>query len=667
MITLEEYYENLIQDVLSTSEGLGEMKSTSFFQIICELLIESGDLTTNYCSSFYKKTGLEIAGWDFDEERETLNLIIYEYTGKDEIQKLTSELIESKFKRIENFYEKALNKYYLELEETSDEYSAAYHIWKKYNNKEFNLVKFILISDNKNNSKTKGLPSKISNGIELIYQIIDINDIYKISMPNFIKRDTIVSHIIPCLAIHAGEDYESYLAAIDGETLYEIYDKYGKTLLEENVRTFLQFKGKINTGIKKTIIEEPSYFLAYNNGITATASEVRLNRDNNEIIEIVNLQIVNGGQTTSSIYTAKKKFKLDISKVMVQMKLSVVKDKNKYNEFVSNISRFANSQNKVNDSDLFSNHPFHRDFSEFSKNIWAPSKNGFQKRTRWYYEKSRGQYLNEQALLSKADKMKFLADDPKHQKIDKTFLAKSENLWLLEPIEVCKGAQKSFTKFAEFIDKKYEEQEISEEYFKNAISRATIFKQLEKEIAKASWYQNGYRSQTIAYTISYFAYRLHENNWIFNFSKIWDAQGMSRELLEIFLSIAEKVMQHIIEPPKRGENIGEWCKKKECWLNLKNKNLEINLPTEYLIKVGSLEFIKKNNELKLDPIDIIKNKVTIQEWKIINEYLLENGMMTSLLKGLLEKMIRNIGYAPTDNQCVTLYKIYSKVKEIKLL
>ncbi len=100
--------------------------------------------------------------------------------------------------------------------------------------------------------------------------------------------------------------------------------------------------------------------------ITATRSELEFD-EHGHIRPIRNLQIVNGGQTTSSIYAASKK--LDVSKIAVQMKLSVVKDRDQEHTFVSEVSRAANTQNKVNASDFFSNSPFHKEMKDYSKRV----------------------------------------------------------------------------------------------------------------------------------------------------------------------------------------------------------------------------------------------------------------------------------------------------------
>ena len=68
---------------------------------------------------------------------------------------------------------------------------------------------------------------------------------------------------------------ESYLAIIPGETLYRLYEYWGSQLMELNVRSFLQVSGKVNKGIRTTLIEEPNMFFAYNNGIAATAEKIK--------------------------------------------------------------------------------------------------------------------------------------------------------------------------------------------------------------------------------------------------------------------------------------------------------------------------------------------------------------------------------------------------------
>ena len=56
-------------------------------------------------------------------------------------------------------------------------------------------------------------------------------------------------------------------------------------------------------------------FLAFNNGISATADFIELDKSGGFIKSVKNLQIVNGGQTTASIYHTWKNDKVDLSLV----------------------------------------------------------------------------------------------------------------------------------------------------------------------------------------------------------------------------------------------------------------------------------------------------------------------------------------------------------------
>ena len=237
------------------------------------------------------------------------------------------------------------------------------------------------------------------NNIKTVVSIFDIEKIKKLEEGLNINEEMEIDlseeykESIPVLSAHMSESpYRSYLAVMSGQLLASIYERWGNRLLEKNVRVFLQAKGSVNKGIRNTIDDDPSMFFAYNNGITATADDIKVEDlpRGRAITQIKNLQIVNGGQTTASIYSAYKN-KKDVSKVFVQMKLSVV-NKEKSEEVVPLISRYANSQNKINAADFSSNHPFHLQIEKLSRGILAPPAENSIKSTKWFYERSRGQY-----------------------------------------------------------------------------------------------------------------------------------------------------------------------------------------------------------------------------------------------------------------------------------
>ena len=222
----------------------------------------------------------------------------------------------------------------------------------------------------------------------------------------------------------------------------------------------------------------------YNNGITATAEAVEIeDRDGMSVMtRLTNLQIVNGGQTSASIHAAMRN-KTDLSKTFVQMKLSIV-DADRAEKIVPDISRYANSQNKIAAADFFSNHPFHVRMEEISRRIYAPAKVGAFTQSRWFYERARGQYADRRSRLTVAQRKKFDLEHPRAQVFSKTDLAKIEMTWRTRPEIVCLGAQKNFAHFAHAIGQRWDqnEKEYSEEWFKNAIVKLIIFKKTERVI-----------------------------------------------------------------------------------------------------------------------------------------------------------------------------------------
>ncbi len=673
MITLNEFHKDFMQTIFYDAESRGLIKAQSFFENVCEELVNVGDLTNNYTFAEYKKTGVEAYGYDYDSERYILSILSYNFFQEDEIQTLTKSAIDTAFKRIRKFYNKSIEGLYRDLEETSEAHSMSYNVFRYNLDNRIKKVRFMLLTDGKITRTLNSIASEDIDGIKIEYRVVDIEYIYKIYLSQYNSDGFEVNLKLPCLEIPTiSEEYEAYLTVINGNDLVCIYENYGQKLFEQNVRTFLQFKGAVNKGIKNTIEYKPDKFFAYNNGITATASSIKRN-NTGDIIRISDFQIVNGGQTTSAIYAANRVSKLDVSNVSVPMKLSVVKDKNNQNDFVSKVSEYANTQNKVNKSDFFSNSPFHKDMKEYSQRIWAPVCNGSQKRTRWFYERVRGEYLNEQAYLTPSKKKQYQMEYPKKQLIDKTFLAKSENAWLQNPHIVCKGAQYSFSYFADEITNKLEKDNlcITESYFKDAVSRIILFRELEKLISKSPWYDGGYRAQTVAYTISYLSYIIEKHNKFLNFNIIWESQSLPQNLVDILSIISEAVYSKITSPPSGYANIGQWAKQNKCWDSIKELKLNIEIDNKILINKKEEEYNRKE-ERKVKKIDdgiIIQTKVLEIDdgsWSILYSYYAENikeYRISNTKLDILRKMSIGALGLPSEKQSKILYDLYIQAEE----
>ena len=192
-----------------------------------------------------------------------------------------------------------------------------------------------------------------------------------------------------------------------------------------------------------------------------------------QITRIRDLQIVNGGQTTASLFHTKRRDKAALKDIFVQMKLSVI-DSAESELVVPRISEYANTQNRVNAADFFSNHPFHIRLESFSRRLWAPAQQGAQRESHWFYERARGGYADAQANLSSSEQRRFKAENPKSQMFTKTDLAKFENVWDDHPKWVNLGAQKNFARYAARIGKEWSKSAdaFNEFYFHRAIARA---------------------------------------------------------------------------------------------------------------------------------------------------------------------------------------------------
>jgi len=495
-ISLEEFHQDFIQTIISDAESRGLLRPQAFYENVCEALVGSGELTNNYTVAEYNK----VCGYDNDEEREILTILGHSFfQHDDELQSITLDEIRSSFNKIKAFLNNCNNpQFYKQLEESSSAYAMAHDITQLLVNNKIKKIRLMLLTDARATKNLTQLDSEILLGLEVEFRVVDINYLYRLYLSEQVGGDYETEVNLQCLKIVSNDTYQSYLAVIYGLDLVEIYDKYGQKLFEQNVRTFLQFKGKVNKGLKNTIQSSPEMFFAYNNGITATATEIEFGQSGN-ISKITNLQIVNGGQTTSAIYAAHKTSKLDVSNIAVQMKLSVVKDIKKTHDFVSKVSQYANTQNKVNPSDFFSNSPFHKEFKDYSKRIRVPAVGGSQLQTHWFYERVRGEYLNEQAYFTPAKKRQFQLENPKEQLLEKTLLAKAEVSWLQKPDTVSKGKEDSASIFAKEISDMLEKDTlaITELYFKNSVSKVILFKFIEKLISKAPWYNQAYRAQAL--------------------------------------------------------------------------------------------------------------------------------------------------------------------------
>lgn len=526
MNELIKFYQSLMQEVIAMQSGDedGDTQEQVFTRICQEMLAEAGETEDTHLAyderDFGRKGQHKINGYAISENYENVDLFISLYSNSSEIKSIPKADIDTAAKRISNFFRKAVyDDYANEVAESSEIFEFA-HTLATYQELKDNLIRinaFILT-----NGEYKGdIPASQSiSGYTIFYRIIDINFLYKISEQSRVPIELDFNNLdgksyeIPCLAANIDNpDYEAYIAIIPGECLYTLYHNYGARLLEQNVRSFLQFTGKINKGIRKTINEEPHMFLAFNNGIAATADYIELDETGRYIKHIRNLQIVNGGQTTASIFNTAKKDKADISQIYVQVKLSVIKDSEQYADIVSRISQYANTQNKVNDADFTANNPALVEIEKFSRFVLSPVTPENNMQTNWFFERARGQYktLRSKEGFTKSRLAAFDLKYPKKQVFTKVELAKYINAWqevysgktmVIGPHIVVRGNEKNYARFMNY--NLPEIRHIDVAYFEDAVAKAILFKAADKRYGtKVSGNQIGELKQVVVpYTLS---------------------------------------------------------------------------------------------------------------------------------------------------------------------
>lgn len=382
---------------------------------------------------------------------------------------------------------------------------------------------------------------------------------------------------LACLEMRPrSSDYETFMVILPGKALYELFDLYGAKLFEFNVRSFLQAKGAVNRGIQKTIKDEPSRFLAYNNGLTATADEIAVSTWHGETVinSLKGLQIVNGAQTTASIHRALKVDKLPLDEVAVSMKLTLVPPE-KLEEFVPLIARFANTQNPIQVADLSASDRFHQQFEALSESVWPPGEEN-----RWFYERARGSYqmARNRNGSTPARRREFDKTFPKSQHFGKTDIAKYLMTWWGHPEIVSRGAQKNYAAFMFGLREKIgAEEELDKGFFRETIAKALLYKAAQAVVRRARL--PSYGANVVTYMVAILAAQ-HGN--ALDLGVLWDEQHVSAEMETMLAAWAPLVHSEIVSTAG-SRNVTEWCKKEDCWAELSGLHLPLPeiLPVEF--------------------------------------------------------------------------------------
>ncbi len=667
---LLKFYQSLTQEIraIQLSDEDGGNSEQIYTQIAINNLADAGE-TENASLAFDKKAigtrnQHQINAYAISDNYETLDLFITVFKGTDEISIVNKAEIETAQKRISNFFNKCITKDYVnEIEESSEIFQLA-NTLAKYQEIKDNLVRVNVIILTDGEYKGQFPQNDKVDKYNIFFRVIDIHFLYKISEEARVPIEIDFKDFdgeqyeIPCLTAHTGSlKYMTYIAIIPGNCVSKLYEHYGARLLEQNVRSFLQFTGKINKGIRDTIRNEAEMFLAFNNGIAATADHIELDETGHFITKISNLQIVNGGQTTASIYNSSKKDRVDISKIFVQVKFTVIENPEQYSEIVSRISKYANTQNKVNDADFSANNPALVAFEKLSRYILSPITISSNLQTCWFFERARGQYktLRSRDGRTKTLQLAFDKKYPKKQMFTKVELAKYINAYqevhdgkklIIGPHIIVRGNEKNY---AQFIGNNLPDniKKINNVYFEDAISKCILFKNADKRYGIKPNNIGEMKQVVVPYTLSLLSIITKQKIDLY---KIWKNQEISNELSDFIYELMVQVNHFILEKYS-GQHYIEKAKKEECWDLVKSHHWSFNLRNIQADLIDEKNPTKRNTDIDIVEEELAQNKAVIKSippalWSEILQW----GKESEMLDITKQTVISNIAFKLRQNK-----------------
>lgn len=686
-MNIEEFHLNLKSDVRARAEAENDFAAGAFASLMAERLSDVEEIDNlqvfHYEGLGSKRQNLAIDGFDLDDTDGQISLTVVDWRDSEEIAVISTTDAKKRLKALEYFLTESVQN---SLEDVLEESSIAYQLARNLRSRGRNVSRYrlYLLTDGRTSDRLRDVVSSEVNGVPIEYHIWDLQRLHQIQESNSgrseieIDLDPWLPQGLPVLKTEGkSADFVTYLASVPGNVVADLYGQYGSRLLESNVRSYLSARGQVNKGIKTTALSKPEMFLAYNNGVTATATAVSVDTSSGMPVlrGINNLQIVNGGQTTASLYNLRKDTspKPDLSNIFVQMKLIVV-DAAKAEEIVPDVSRYANSQNKVSAADFFSNSAFHRRLEDLSRRVVAPALAGKSYQTYWFYERTRGQYLNEKSRGGAAQAKAFEARNPKTQVMTKTDVAKFELSWQQKPHIVSQGAQKNFMAFANSVAETWErsEADFNELYFKNVVARAIMFNTVRADIAKANWYDKGYLANIVTYTMAKIALEIENNGrgYVMDFNRVWVQQSLPQAVRDFAVHVGSLVLGALNSPDRPVDNVTEWAKRAECWTLV--QQIPVDFPELFMeVLVSPTKQIDRRRQAaatqKIDNgINATMKVLQIQptEWAEVISYGQRHRAFTEKELSVLKLVAKSTPSIPTDRQSALILGALQKIQDL---
>ena len=669
MPELDQFAQDLHQEVLvkCSDDASPQMREDAFTDCVLETLDGHNESTgAEVCYHHAESRGrwpaAKLNAWGMSGDDATLDLFVTLYHGTGEVAVVGLPETRRYFQLLRGFLRRAREGFHTQLEESQDVFLAAQRIHQAKD--ALSTVRLFFLTDGV--ARAEDIEQEQMEGLELRYVLWDLK---KLSQLHVGHREVIeldfaqdFGGAIPCLeCADPTKEYRTFLAFFPAPMLARIYGEHGQRLLERNVRAFLQARGKVNKGLQQTLREEPHRFLAYNNGLCCTAAEVRVDRSAKGHANLAwarDFQIVNGGQTTASIFHALRKEKLDLDHVTVQVKLTVLNDPDRVTEVVPMISRFANSQNKVNGADFSANGKFHRDLEGLSRTVWAPAASGLERGSHWYYERARGSYLDDKARQGTPARQKEWAkQNPLQQKFTKTDLAKYEHAWLAMPHLICRGAEKNFEAFAARLEDDGEPV-VDQQFFRYVVARVILWRSTEKVFDTLKIV--GYRANSVAYSVAWLAERSGRR---LDLDRVWRSQCLPESVSATLRLVCQEAYRFLTS---QDGNVGEVSKKPETWGIFRDMDIDVGRDwRRELIGVATVSYPPKMSKPEALAAREGVTQVPAERWFALSKWAKERGFLEPWERSLAYSLgkLATQGRMPSDKQVVQGARIMKRAHE----
>ncbi|WP_084062727.1 AIPR family protein [Arenimonas malthae] len=671
-----KYREALLGEIGADAHVGGDYTSTRFIDRACQVL-EEGEEFTEYhicrAQGQSRNRGLvQIDAYSFSPSDGVLNVVVCDFSGASEPPPLFTEdvrrLVQAGFRFVEGSVHDSLAD---QWDESNPAHALSKEVFSFATSGEMSKACLYVITDRPAGSSIGKIPELSIGAQDVEVHLWDIARLARMEASARGREEIEIDfsseygHGIPALkaGLEGESRYDSYMCVMPGAVLAGLYDRLGGRILEQNVRAFLGDTRKVNKGIRETLRTEPGMFFAFNNGLTVTVSDLVLSRHpdgNEEITSVKGLQIVNGGQTTASLYWAKKAG-VDLSQVRVQMKLSRLPEEG-FEEAVHNIARFANAQNAVSASDLFAGHPYFKRIEQISRQTLAPPSRAGEVNSYWYFERTTGSYKVELRRKNGLAAKTWQMLNPKKQVLSKTDVARYEATFDCLPHVVSSGAQKNIAAFGKIVSQAWNAspEGFDVAYFQRVVARAILTKAIDSEIPAQSWYPGSIVRPLSSYTLALLSSRMRAAGLQPDYDAIWRTQKAPSGFIAEAMRVAKKVLPLLMEIPEeqvRNRLVTEWVKREACWLRIESCDIELREDFLETLISGDVRSVRpKPGDWKARANQLWREGA----WKRLHEWNKVEAVLTEGEADLVEWAAIASGFSPNKFRLTKLKEAWGR-------